>query len=308
MPAVSLALPVYNGEKYIDECIKSILSQTFEDFELVVSDNASTDGTYDILKRFADIDKRIRIIRQPVNVGAAQNFNLLFEETTAEIFKWCAYDDRIEPTFIQETYDALMREPDAVLCHSHTIVHDMDKQEKTLFIPKFTMPVDDSVARLRDVFLHGQRCYEVFGLIRRSALDKTGLIYNYRGGDNVLLYRLSLIGRFLIVPKGLFILGRHSEQSTALLKDSRAYHAWFTGRNLKFGFPDWVFLIGTWGIMRGLNLKMYERLRCYRELIIETYRRRARLRQNVRVAVETLIFGNSDPQRRRRLFGSSRGY
>ena len=302
MPKISLALPVYNGERYLEGCLASIISQSFEDFELVVSDNASTDSTLEILERFAERDPRIRIIRQPKNVGAAQNFNLLFGETKADIFKWCAHDDRLDPDYLLETYSALQAAPEAVLAHSHTVIHDMDQNTHEVFAPAFSMTTSDRAMRLREVFLHGRRCYEVFGLLRRSALEKTDLIGNYRGGDNVLLFRLALLGQFVIVPKPLFTLGRHTDQSTTLLNNSQAYHAWFTGQSNKVSFPDWNFLFAAWRTTAGLNLSLSERLRCYKELLAETYRRRAGLRQNLRVAVETLIFGSSDAQRRRRFF------
>lgn len=278
------------------------MSQSFEDFELVVSDNASTDSTPEILERFAERDPRIRVIRQSKNVGAARNFNLLFDETKADIFKWCAHDDRLAPDFLLETYSTLQAAPDAVLSHSHTIIHDMDQNTQEVFAPAFSMALDDPAARLREVFLHGSRCYEVFGLIRRNALEKTDLIGNYRGGDNALLHRLALLGPFVIVPKPLFILGRHADQSTSLLKNSQAYHAWFTGQRNKISFPDWIYLFATWRSTAGLDLTLSKKLRCYKELLAETYRRRAKLRQNLRVAAETLIFGSSDSQHRRRLF------
>lgn len=307
LPKISLALPVYNGEKYLEACLVSLLSQTFRDFELVISDNASTDRTAEIIAEFAERDPRIRVIRQVENVGAAENFNLLFHETKAEIFKWCAYDDCLVPEFLEETYSALAAEPNAVISHSQTLIHDLDNDTKEVFVPRFSMPRDDKITRLRQMLLFGTRCYEVFGLIRREALNNTDLIGNYRGGDNVLLYRLALLGPILVVPRPLFILGRHSTQSTVMVQNTAAYQAWFQGRSAKsISFPDWLFVKEIWKIMNGLDFTLSERLRCYGELVGETYRRRRILIRNVRIAVETLLFGSSDPQQRRRFFGSSK--
>jgi hypothetical protein len=306
LPKISLALPVYNGERYLEDCLSSIINQTFEDFELVVSNNASTDKTSEILDHFSSKDPRIRVLHQSQNVGAASNFNLLFHETQADLFKWCACDDKLEPDFLKETYSSLTRSPKAILSHSYTVIHDIDQDTKEIFIPKFSMDSDDPVTRLIEMLHHGRRCYEVFGLIRRSALERTNLIGNYRGGDNVLLFRLALLGRFEIVKKPLFILGRHGEQSTVMVKDTQAYHAWFTGKSGKISFPDWTFLSAAWNTPAGLDLTISEKIHCYKALTAETYRRRAKLRQNLRVVAETLVFGSADVNGRRRLFGSTR--
>lgn len=304
MPRISLALPVFNGEKYLAEALESILNQTFSDFELVISDNASTDRTPEIIERFARLDDRIRVIRQPETVGAAANFNLLFAETSADVFKWCAHDDQLEPEYLSETYHALQASPESVLCHTHTVIRDLDLGSNEVFVPQFTMPADDRVARLRQMLMYGRRCYEVFGLIRREALMQTDLIGDFRGGDNVLMCRLALLGPVMIVPKPLFILGSHQEQSTAMVGDSQAYHSWFTGRDARISFPDWVRVVETWRSTKGLEMPTVERYGCYRELLAETHRRRAGLRQNLRVAGESIVFGQSDPRRRRAIFGS----
>ena len=304
-PKISLALPVFNGERYLAAALESILNQTFADFELVISDNASTDRTPEIIERYAKLDDRIRVIRQAQTVGAATNFNLLFAEAKADVFKWCAHDDLLEPEYLDEAYRALQESPDSVLCHTQTVIRDLDRGSDEIFIPQFTMPADDCVTRLREMLIHGSRCYEVFGLIRRVALAQTDLIGEYRGGDNVLLCRLALLGQVLIVPKPLFILGRHQAQSTVMVGDSQAYHSWFTGRVQKVSFPDWVLVAEYWRSTKGLDLSPVERFGCYRELLMETYRRRAGLRQNLRVAIESILFGQSDP-RRRRIFRDTR--
>ena len=69
LPRLSIGLPVYNGENYLAESLEALLGQTYEDFELIISDNASTDGTADICQRYGKQDSRIRYIRQPRNIG-----------------------------------------------------------------------------------------------------------------------------------------------------------------------------------------------------------------------------------------------
>lgn len=114
MPLVSIGLPVFNGERYLEGAVRAILEQTFTDFELVVCDNASTDGTADILARLSREDRRIKVHRNPVNIGAAPNWNRVFELSTGRYFKWVAHDDLHEPEFLERTVDVLEQDPGVV--------------------------------------------------------------------------------------------------------------------------------------------------------------------------------------------------
>ena len=93
VPRLSIGLPVYNGEKFLAESIESLLGQSYEDFELIISDNASTDGTADICRRYAQQDPRIRYIRQQQNIGSAPNHNFVIEQARGELFKHASHDD-----------------------------------------------------------------------------------------------------------------------------------------------------------------------------------------------------------------------
>ena len=110
-PKVSIGLPVYNGEDFLAEALDSLLDQTYDDFELIISDNASTDSTADICTSYSAKDSRIRYLRSDVNLGAAVNYNLVFELATGEYFKWAAHDDICAPEFIGACVDILDRYP-----------------------------------------------------------------------------------------------------------------------------------------------------------------------------------------------------
>lgn len=92
-PKVSIGMPVYNGEKYIREALDSLLAQTFTDFELIISDNASIDTTSVICQEYARKDSRICYIRQSQNKGAVANFKFVLDEAVGEYFMWAAHDD-----------------------------------------------------------------------------------------------------------------------------------------------------------------------------------------------------------------------
>ena len=115
MPEVSIGMPVYNGAQLLECALKSLLHQSFQDFELIISDNASTDATSDICQRFAREDRRIRYVRQARNVGAAGNFTYVLGQAQAPYFMWAAHDDVWEPAFIAANYEVLSTCPDVVL-------------------------------------------------------------------------------------------------------------------------------------------------------------------------------------------------
>jgi len=94
-PKVSIGMPVYNGEPFIREALDSLLAQTFTDFELIISDNASTDGTEAICREYAARDARIRYVRQAENRGVGANFKFVLEEAVGGYFMWTAVDDRL---------------------------------------------------------------------------------------------------------------------------------------------------------------------------------------------------------------------
>ncbi|MEO1346882.1 MAG: glycosyltransferase family A protein, partial [Pseudomonadota bacterium] len=119
-PRVTIGVPVYNGDAYLAEALDSILNQTFTDFEVIISDNASTDGTEQICRDYAARDDRVRYIRQEKNLGAAPNFNLLVPIARGEYFKWAASDDLIAPEFLNYCVEALEKEFDASLAMTQT--------------------------------------------------------------------------------------------------------------------------------------------------------------------------------------------
>lgn len=113
-PAVSIGVPVYNGEKSLCLALDSLLTQTFSGFELVISDNASTDGTETICREYAARDQRIRYVRQSTNIGTAANFKFVLDEARGEYFMWAACDDTRSPDFIELNFKFLSENPEYV--------------------------------------------------------------------------------------------------------------------------------------------------------------------------------------------------
>jgi glycosyltransferase involved in cell wall biosynthesis len=239
IPTVSIAIPVCNGENYLREAITSIVLQSYRDFELVISDNASTDATESICREFSVRDSRIRYIRQSVNIGAAPNFNILVAEARGRFFKWMAHDDIIAPTYLAACVEVLERDATAVLASTRVRFIDSSGTHHEEYASPVRIGDPDPSVRFSEMTRGGGRCYEIFGLIRRSELLKTGMIGCYYHGDGVLLAHLSLLGRFEELPGIHLYLRRHDKQSMCVFgvacrevaPDYEAYAAWFDPRN-----------------------------------------------------------------------------
>ncbi|MET0618632.1 MAG: glycosyltransferase family A protein, partial [Thermoanaerobaculia bacterium] len=115
---MSIGLPVYNGEDYLEEALDSIAAQTYRDYEVVISDNASTDRTAEICERYAARDSRIRIVRNPSNIGGDRNYYRCFELSRGKYFLGTAHDDRFDPKYLERVLAVLEADPEAVFCHS----------------------------------------------------------------------------------------------------------------------------------------------------------------------------------------------
>jgi glycosyltransferase involved in cell wall biosynthesis len=238
-PTLGIALPVYNGERYLRQALDALLEQSFADFELLIADNASTDATAEIAAEYAARDGRIRYHRNAENVGAARNFNLAFELTSGRYFKWAAHDDLVHRDFLRRCVDVLERDPGAVLAYPRARRIDERGEPIGDYSPELASDSESCTTRL-EALLGYYNCYEVFGVIRRDALRKTGLIGAHASGDRVFLARLGLLGRFVEVPEFLFYPRSHPDMSSELSDDINAYVRWFgADRGGRWTFPHW---------------------------------------------------------------------
>jgi glycosyltransferase involved in cell wall biosynthesis len=115
VPIVSIAMPVYNGEAYIKQAIDSLLAQTFKDFELIISDNASTDATEPICRKYAEQDLRVRYIRQDENLGAMRNFQFVLNQARCDYFMWAACDDVWDSSWLCSLYNEICKNKKAAV-------------------------------------------------------------------------------------------------------------------------------------------------------------------------------------------------
>ncbi len=198
---VSIGMPVYNGTQFIAKAIDSILAQSFSDFELIISDNASTDATQQICEEYAKREPRIRYSRLPENIGAARNYNRVFEMSSGTYFKWAAHDDVLHPDFISRcvrAFESFEESPGLIYPQGEFI----DATGKIIRPDNVSMNIDSRwspirVLKLSDVLLEMPMVTAVFGLFRRDILRRTSLIGSFVSSDYVLLLQSVLLGKII---------------------------------------------------------------------------------------------------------------
>jgi glycosyltransferase involved in cell wall biosynthesis len=238
-PPVSIGLPVYNGERFLEQALDSLLAQTYADFELIISDNASTDGTEEICRIFAAKDRRVRYYRNPTNVGCNRNFNRVFRLSTADYFKWASADDLCKPEHLARCLEVLDNDDSVVLAYPKTRFIDQTGKILDIDDPGWDLRSEAADERLFYVIRAGHWVNPHYGLIRADALSKTRLMPSYPGGDYRLLGELSLRGKFVEVPEYLFFRRVHpgaSSQNIAKIPWTMEFH---TGDSCVVYFPFW---------------------------------------------------------------------
>jgi glycosyltransferase involved in cell wall biosynthesis len=265
-PRVSIGMPVFNGENYLEESLDSILAQTYSDFELIISDNASTDNTQEICLKYAANDSRIRYIRHKVNVGAAKNHNDVFELSSGEYFKWAAHDDLCAPEFLEKCVKVLDQDPSIILCYSRT--KEIDKRGTVLreYTAKPNLSLLEPSERFFECVCVPHSQVAVFGLIRMISLKKTRLIGSYSSSDRVLLGELTLLGRFYEIPEYLFLKRDHQKQHWRVYATRQSRVAWYDparAEKMKITFPHWRLLLEHYISIKRAPLNLQERARCY---------------------------------------------
>ncbi|CUH49082.1 glycosyltransferase family 2 protein [Ruegeria atlantica] len=228
-PVVSIGLPVFNGGDFLEQALVSILDQEFGDFELLISDNASTDGTAEICTRYAALDARISYSRQPENLGAAKNYNDVFHAASAKYFKWAAHDDLLKPQFLTrciDKFESFDAPPVIVYPQSEFI----DETGQVLRADRRSMHTNSTSPAIR-VFRAVQAMglvTSVFGVFHRESLARTQLIGSFIASDYVLLLECVLLGPIVhLEGEPLFQRRIHGNMSRQANKSEEEVLRWF---------------------------------------------------------------------------------
>lgn len=206
-PLVSIGMPVYNGERFIRKALDSLLCQTYENFELIISDNGSTDRTHEICLEYSIKDKRVRYYRNEINMGAAWNFTRVFELSSAEYFMWSSHDDGWDPRYIKSCIEAFNMSDDIILVG--TACESIDPEtEKVIFTDRGFSTIGikpDSRFMLYKSNIHGGRHIGgiFYGLYKRSVLSNAMPMKKVVATDHLILAELCFYGEFVTIQENL---------------------------------------------------------------------------------------------------------
>ncbi|RIK81666.1 hypothetical protein DCC62_01635 [candidate division KSB1 bacterium] len=291
MPKVSIGLPVYNGEKYIREALNSLLAQTFADFDLIISDNASTDNTAWICREYAAKDKRIIFHQNKKNIGGSPNYNLVFElSKKTKYFMWSAHDDVYAPEYLERCVQILDNNPAIVLCYAMT--RYIDKNGDYLPRKELELKLNSPCyhCRFRDLIRMDHMMEPSAGLIRTNVLEKTPLEGPYADCDRVLLAEISLYGPFHRIPEFLFFRREHPGQSTKVFISRQERTLWFHPNGAgKIVFPHFRQLKEYLSSIRRAPLNWRQRLQCYTLMIEWLGKNRHRMKTDLEYVVKRAL-------------------
>lgn len=271
VPRLSIGLPVYNSSAYVDESIEALLGQTFTDFELIISDNASTDETGDICRRYAARDSRIQYFRQPENIGLAPNHNFCVNKARGPLFKWAAGDDLYARDLIAKCVAALDDNPALVLVHAWTALIDGDGQ----LIQANAYPLATSAPRAPDRFrsvLNDSGGDDDGGVMRTEVLRRTAMKESYHHADRTIIAELALHGPFYQIPEWLYFRRDHpgraehahpGVRARCANMDPRRADPWRHPLPRLFG----EYIAAYLRMIRRASLTPAEQRECYRHLV-----------------------------------------
>jgi glycosyltransferase involved in cell wall biosynthesis len=267
-PLVTVGLPVYNSERYVETSLKSLLNQTYSDFVLIISDNASTDRTGEICQAYAAADPRIQYSRNTVNVGNPGNFNRIANMTTTKYLKWSTADDYWEPTFLERGIEVMERDASIALCYPQATLVDADGLNPTPYDDVLHLMDDDPAERFLAVIDRIKLAHQHLGVIRMSALRRTHLLGAHVGSDINLLSELAIYGKYYELPERLFNRRFHKDSGSWKRGDkeheARRYHA--AKRNPRALMRMWRTHVGHLKSVHASPLPLSDKVRLYRIL------------------------------------------
>lgn len=259
---ISIGMPVFNEVKFIDEALESILSQDYSNFEVLISDNLSDDGTYEKALQWSKRDERVKVIRPKKRLSAVDNFRFVFERTKGRFFMWVSGHDRWRKDFISKCYSIMREFDDIGICYGRTIYIDekgkeVGKSEDLLD----TRAVESPLIRYHVVIWGLKECNIIYGLMRREFLKRVDFL-NSIGPDNLIISQMSLISKFFQVDDFIFfrrILERREKES---LRD-KLYRLGIESR-----YPYFDYLIKHFYIVARSGLPVHKKVMLFFDTLI----------------------------------------
>jgi glycosyltransferase involved in cell wall biosynthesis len=214
-PLVSIGMPTYNGEEFLASSLDSLLSQDYQNFELVISDNGSTDNTEVICRRYAARDARLRFVRQDRNYGAVDNFNFVLNSARGKYFMWASDHDLWDRSLLSKCVEAMEDANDVVLTYSRTLLIDRAGEAIQLTPDRIDTRGMNRHQRYTHMIWNLHWCNMIYGVMRTNAVARVGRVKNLWAPDLLFLAELSLHGTYALVDEPLFSRRENRQQQDA---------------------------------------------------------------------------------------------
>ncbi len=221
VPKVSIGMPVFNGAELICRALDSLLAQKFTDFELILSDNGSTDNTEEICKRYESRDNRIIYFRQAQNMGALWNFNYVLKQSRGEYFMWAGVDDIWDPDFLSENLKSFSKDANIIASISKVRFFNNAFISKRLWhVPRDTYPLMSGVISNIVKYLYAWRDNSRFySLYKRDILSKCVDEQDFHAKDLAIVAKTLVYGKYYEIDKFLFSRAHKRQLKRGLLNN-----------------------------------------------------------------------------------------
>ena len=295
-PKLSIGLPVYNRGKLLRQSLDALLDQTFTDFDLIISDNASTDGTEQICREYAQRDGRIRYYRNRSNIGAPRNFNQTFALSSAKYFKWATSDDLCAPQFLELALGVLEGDPTVVLCYAKSTIIAEDGSPIEEYEDKLHLMETKASQRFMRLLNTIGLCHQHQGVIRSAGLRQTAMLKDHIASDVNLIAELSLYGKFYELPQRLFFRRLHPDalswERSDMARQMTFYDPGSSRRIVLHCFRPHIAYLGA---IRRAPIGFREKVPLYRFILRRIIWSRGRLARELRLKARILAGGRHSP-------------
>lgn len=290
-PRITVGLPVYNGQKYLEAAIESHLAQSFGDFELVISDNGSTDATGEICGRYAQLDARVKYLKSPINRGILWNHRRVLEpvDPSTPYFRWAGADDILEPGLLAAMVEVLDTRPEIEAVMPATKNIDEEGTVIRTMERSLNLESPDVFERARQILLANYQHVIAYGLLRAPSLRRMRTGPHYIGWDPVFIWELALRGQvFQLVEPAL--LRRFHQGSISRVKTVKEMRKWVEpGTSAGMNFPHWAWAYERTRSLLATPMNLGEKLRITMFLMRTTLWQRQQLARDITQATRRAL-------------------
>jgi len=256
---LTVGFPIYNGEKFLKRRLDNILTQSYNNFLIIISDNASTDKTEQICKEYQKIDPRITYVKQTKNLGGINNFLWLINNSNTEYFVWAAADDIWSPDFLENNIKNLQNNGDNVGSIGYVYYFDderfsVDTFDKNNYTKQHVRSTDGTYEQRLQKYVNFNQTSALYSIFRTNILKKSVVQHAIVAWDTALIFRALKYGNFAVDQQSSMY--RYSK-GTAWDKESLSYKTSLSERKISFFEAMLTFLPFTIISLKSLGIRIF---------------------------------------------------